>query len=195
MPWYVVAAWFGYGVFNFFTFKLLTYNPRTKYLWLMVGIAGITDVLMEELLLHIGIFTYYGNQPLIIFGEYPWWWLPCNSVGVFLAAAIAYRYRKHLQGWRALSMFLITPASVGAVYGFVALPSWIAVNGQLPWLPTQLLGLLTFALGVVVFAFILGVILKRPPFQPDYIPPLDDEDDPVERLSAGTATSSAHRRA
>ncbi|WP_211177145.1 hypothetical protein [Pseudonocardia acidicola] len=170
MPWWIVAGWFGYGAFNFFTFKVLLSNPRTKVLWLMWGGAAAGDVVFEEILLATGVYHYYGNQPLMITPQLPWWWIPCNSVGVFLAASIAYRYREQMRGWKALGMIVVTPMSVGAVYGFIALPSWIATNSTLPWLPTQLLGLLTIALGVVAYCLILHNVLGRPPFAMDFVP-------------------------
>lgn len=172
MPWWIIAGWFGYGAFNFFTFKVLMANPTTKMLWVMWGGAAVGDVFFEEILLHMGVYHYYGNQPLIVISQLPWWWIPCNSVGVFLAAAIAYRYRDKMRGWRSLGMLFITPMSVGAVYGFIALPSWIAVNANLPWLPTQLLGLVTIALGFAVYMFILDVVLERSPFKLNYRPPV-----------------------
>ncbi|WP_252189727.1 MULTISPECIES: hypothetical protein [unclassified Rhodococcus (in: high G+C Gram-positive bacteria)] len=170
MPWWIVAGWFGYGAFMIFIYKLLESNPRTKTIWLMWAGAAASSVIFEEILLNMGVYHYYGNQPLIILTQLPWWWIPCNSVGVFLAAAIAYRYRERLRGWKSVSMLLITPLSVTAVYGFIAMPSWIAVNGNYPWLPTQLLGMLTIALGVAVFAFILETVLGRHPFRPNYVP-------------------------
>jgi hypothetical protein len=175
MPWWIVAGWFGYGAFNYFIFKLLMANPRTKTLWMMLGAAAIGDVVFEEILLSLGVYHYYGNQPLIVIAALPWWWIPCNSIGVFLAAALAYRYRESLRGWRSLSMFFITPLSVGAVYGFIALPSWVAVNGHYSWLPTQLLGLLTIVLGIAVFMFILEAVLGRPPLKLNYRPPVSAE--------------------
>jgi hypothetical protein len=67
-------------------------------------------------------------------------------------------------------MIVITPISVMGVYGFIAMPSFIAVNGTYPWLLTQVLGLMTIALGVVVFAVILHVVLERRPFDLGYAP-------------------------
>ncbi|MFI7194010.1 hypothetical protein ACIBQ0_30135 [Nocardia nova] len=170
MPWWIVAGWFGYGVFSFSIFALLNSKPTTRTLWLMFGAAAAGDVVFEEILLKFGVYHYYGNQPLILISQLPWWWIPCNSVGVFLAAALAHRFQSTLQGWRSLLMLVITPLSVSTVYGSIALPSWIAVNGDYPWLPTQLLGLLTIGLGVLVFALILQLVLGRDPLDVAYAP-------------------------
>jgi hypothetical protein len=171
MPWWIIAAWFGYGALNLLTFKVLMSNPKTKALWGMLGVAALGDIVLEETLLSLGVYHYYGNQPLVVIATLGWWWIPCTSVGVFLAASIAYRYRERMQGWRGLGMFVISPASVGAVYGFIALPSWIAVNGDYSWLTTQLLGLVTLVLGFAVFTFILHAVLGRSPLQMDHRSP------------------------
>ena len=110
------------------------------------------------------MYLYYGNQPLIVLWKLPWWWTPCNAGGIFLAASIAYRLRHELTGWRGLAMFAITPASMGAVYGFIALPAWIVVNSDYGWWVTQLAGLATIALGLGLVALILRVVLDRDPF-------------------------------
>lgn len=170
MPWWIVAGWFGYGVFLFATFELLLSRPTTRAIWGMFGVAVAGDVVFEEILLKFDVYHYYGNQPLILLWELPWWWVAANPAGVFLAAAIGYRYRERLQGARSLAMLVITPLSVSAVYGAVALPSWIAVNDDFPWLVRESLGLATLALGFVVFTLILRLVLGRAPFDMNYVP-------------------------
>lgn len=133
------------------------------------------DVIFEEILLKFDTYHYYGSQPLVILWELPWWWLACNPAGVLLGAAFAYRYRDRLQGWRSLAMVVIMPMSVATVYGATALPSWIAVNADYPWPVTDLLGLLTLALGFVTFLLIVRFVLNRDPFDLDYAPSGDDE--------------------
>jgi hypothetical protein len=170
MPVWIVAGWFGYGVFSVLTFALLNARPTTRTLWLALGGAVLGDVVFEETLLQFGVYHYYGNQPLVLVAQLPWWWIPCNSVGVTLAGAIAYRFRHRLRGWGALAMVFVTPMSVTGIYGFIALPSWIATNGHYPWLITQVLGLITIVLGVFAFTGVLKLVLNRDPFDLDYKP-------------------------
>ncbi|MGQ4599620.1 hypothetical protein [Nocardia sp. R6R-6] len=197
MPWWIVAGWFGYGVFSFSIYALLTTRPTTRILWLTLGAAAVGDVVFEELLLKFDVYHYYGNQPLVLVSELPWWWIPCNSVGVFLAASLAYRFRSSLQGWRALLMLIITPMSVATVYGAIALPSWIAVNSDYPWLPTQLLGLVTIALGIAVYALILQLVLGRKPFELGHAPNAEQEivDDVGQMDEQGLASTADAGRA
>jgi hypothetical protein len=170
MPVWIIAGWFGYGVFAVLTYALLESRPSTRILWYAWGFTLLGDVVFEEVLLKFDVYHYYGNQPLVLFAELPWWWIPCNSVGVMLAASIAYRLRDRMRGFAALSMVLLTPMSVTGVYGLIALPSWIAVNADYPWLLTQSLGLLTMALGVAAFAGVLKFVLNRDPLDFAYRP-------------------------
>lgn len=170
MPVWIIMGWFGYGIFAYFAYMMLLRRPSTKELWLFWGAALAGDVVFEELLLQLDVYHYYGNHPLVLIDELPWWWLPCNSIGVILAASIAYRLRHELTGFKALAPLIITPMSVPLVYGAVGMPGWIAVNSDLPWLPTQLLGMLTLVLGVFAFMAVLRFVLNRKPLDLDYVP-------------------------
>lgn len=166
MGWFIVAGWFGFGsLFMYTSYKIFEQRLSTKAVWLAFLAAGVGAVVFEEILQNMGgMYLYYGNQPLIVLWKLPWWWIPCNAGGVFLAAAIAYRLRNELRGWRGVAMFAITPASMGGVYGAIALPSWIVVNGQYNWWITQLGGLATIALGIGCVALIIKLVLGRDPF-------------------------------
>jgi len=161
-PW--IPIWFAFGGLMQINLQLLANNTRTRTLWCFWLFMMLVDLIAEEILLPMGVYRYYGNQPLIVLGMFPWWWMPANSVGVFLATALAYRYRDLLVGWKVLAVLCLTPMSVGAVYGFIAFPSWVAINADYGWLITQLLGLLTMLFGLVAFCIILEMVLGRDPF-------------------------------
>lgn len=188
MPVWIFMGWFGYGIFCFGTYAFLESRPSTRMLWYAWGAAILGDIVFEEVLLKFDVYHYYGNQPLVLISELHWWWIPCNSVGVILAASLAYRFRAKLQGPRGLVMLVVTPMSVTAVYGFIALPSWVATNGDYGWLPTQLLGLLTLVLGVFAFMGVLRMVLNRDPFDLDYVP--TEEGEFADSASARAATGT-----
>ncbi|MEY4371703.1 MAG: hypothetical protein RL219_472 [Actinomycetota bacterium] len=166
MGTFIIAGWFGFGsLFMYTIYKVFERGLSTRGIWLAFLAAGIGSIVFEEILQNLGgMYLYYGNQPLIVLWKLPWWWMPCNAGGVFLAAAIAYRLRDSLRGWRGLAMLVITPASMGGVYGFIALPSWIVVNGKYNWWVTQLGGVATLVLGVVCVALIIRLVLNRDPW-------------------------------
>lgn len=163
---FIIAGWFGFGsLFMYLTYKVVDAGLSTKTIWQCFLGACVGATVFEEILQNMGgMYLYYGNQPLIVLWKLPWWWTPCNAGGVFLAAALAWRFRSELTGWRGLAMLAITPASVGGVYGFIALPSWIVVNARYNWWITQAGGLATIALGLVTVAGIIKLVLGRDPF-------------------------------
>lgn len=176
MGWFIVAGWFSYGPFLYLIVNLLQSRPKTKAVWALWGAAAVWTIPVEELIINYGgCYRYYGNQPLILISKLPWWWIPCNSIGVFLAAAITYRLWDRLQGWRSLVTFFITPMSVTAVYGAIGLPAMIVTNGDYPWLVTQLCGVLTVVLGIFVLAAILKFVLGRNPFDMESVSVFDEQ--------------------
>lgn len=177
-PW--IPIWFGYGSLMQIQLELLHKKTATKNLWWFLGLMMGSDLIIEEILLPMGVYHYYGNQPLIVLNMFPWWWMATNSVGVFLATALAYRFRRTLVGWKVLAVFFITPMSVGGVYGFIAFPAWVAVNGVWGWLVTQLLGLLTMCFGFALFCIILQLVLERDPFEMKGTGNYGDEEVPAE---------------
>jgi hypothetical protein len=166
MGWFIVAGWFGFAsLFMYMTYKFFERRATPKAIWLAFLAAAIGSIVFEEILQNLGgMYVYYGNQPLIVLWKLPWWWPPCNAGGVFLAAAIAYRLRQQLHGWRGAAMLVITPASMGGVYGFIALPAFIAVNADYNWWVTQILGLATIGLGIVIIALTIALVLGKDPF-------------------------------
>jgi hypothetical protein len=175
MPVWILSGWFGYGINAVVTYWILTLRPSTRALWYLWVFTAGSSIVFEEILLSLDVYHYYGNQPLVIITQLPWWWAPCNSVGIMLAEAIAYRFRSNLRGLGALAMLVVTPMAVTGIYGFIALPSWIAVNADYPWLLTQVLGLTTIVFGVFAFMGVLKLVLNRKPFALDYKPSEDEE--------------------
>lgn len=167
MGWFILAGWFGAGAYGVAMLKILQTRPTAKQVWLVLLGTGLSYTIFEELLVTSGgIYHYYGNQPMW-WHSLPLWWTPCNVIGcAFLPAAFAYRFSPMLRGWRASVMLIVVPACVAGAYAFIAMPSWIVVNGDYPWLVTQLAGLATWALGIGMIAVIMNVFLGYRPFDP-----------------------------
>jgi hypothetical protein len=169
MSLFSLSAWAGFGAsmtcIPFLMIrKVIQERKPTSWLWLTFIIAGLVDVGFEEIMLNMhGLYVYYGNQPLILLNKFPWYYTTLNGGGLFLAAALAYRYRTQLPGWKSLLILLLVPMCEGANYGFTAMPAWIVVNGQYGWLTTQAGGLLTVLLCFAVMAGTFQLVLQRNP--------------------------------
>lgn len=165
MSFIPVSAWISFGAcLTYSCFAVISGRPKTKWLWCVFLLAGLLDWAFEEPLLAIGgSYVYYGNQPLILL-RFPWWWALMNAGGLFLPAAIAFRYRESLRGPGALVMFFVTPAAFMAFYGFCSWPTFCVINGHFPWLITQLSGVFGLAVATIATAGTIHLVLRRNPF-------------------------------
>ena len=150
MGWFIVAGWFGYGaLFAYLTYKVLEARVSTRD-----ALAGLLRCLHRRDRLRGDPPEPRRHVPLLR--------QPAAHRAVEAAVVVdAVQRRRHLPGrvdrlpapqraaraGAGLAMFAITPASMGAVYGFIALPSWIVVNGDYGWWVTQVAGLATIAFG------------------------------------------------
>ena len=167
MGWFIVAGWFGFGsLFMYTSFKVFQLRLSTRAIWLAFFGACLGATVFEEILQNMGgMYVYYAQ--------------PAADRAVEAAVVVDARATRpvsssrrpsptdcatQLRGWRGLAMFAITPAAMGAAYGFIALPSWIVVNGDYSWWVTQLGGLASIALGLVAVALIIRLVLDRDPF-------------------------------
>lgn len=68
-----IPIWFGYGALMQTGLQLLHKRSTTRTLWWFLGFMMLSDLVVEEILLPMGVYHYYGNQPLIVLNMFPWW--------------------------------------------------------------------------------------------------------------------------
>jgi hypothetical protein len=161
IPWWVVInypAYFGVLVSaNYLAFaKGIT--MRGVWLWFLVPLAA--DAIQEELMMMTNLYYYYGQQPLILIHKLPFWWVPCNAMGVFLIASVLAFMGSSLRGWKLLLVPAIMPVTYVTAFAIVGLPSIISIHTMnVPGFISNLAGLSAFVLaGLVVYgiAHVLG---------------------------------------
>lgn len=166
MGWFLISAWSAYGgLFALASYKVFS-KPHlsNKFIWFGLAIVCAGQTVFEETLgLFNGIYYYYGNQPLTPFTQFPWWMMMATSGGVCLLSALVYRFNASLQGWKAIAIIVMAPFTFCGFMGLISLPAWIALNSELPWLVTQVLGLMTIAAGLIAFAIVMKLVLQREP--------------------------------
>ena len=164
---YVGIIWWSFGaVLSCTIFAALMRNVRTGTLWILLGLAGLFDFILEETMLQYGgIYTYYGHQPLVLFKLFPCWWLFCNVSGIFLGIAISYRYRAWFAGWRSVFLLPILPFCYIGPQVLAAMPTIYVVQADHPPLTTQLCGILTCCIAIVQTGVMMDVVLQRDPLK------------------------------
>lgn len=107
----------------------------------------------EFVAIKTGLYSYYGTQPLTVFG-YPAWWPAVNlAIPVFAATVISLLPSGMSTKKRGIAIATIIPISVGAVHGGAAWPAWL-VNGSPNVQPALVQGA-----GLLVWAFGIAVVL------------------------------------
>ncbi|EMB4337286.1 hypothetical protein I5462_12715 [Citrobacter freundii] len=163
--YYVAVMWWAFGtVLGYIFYKGLLKNVTTGGLWIAFGLSGLADIIMEELLLRYGgIYTYFGHQPLVLLGNFPWWWLFVNVSAIYMSVAIAYRYREWFNGWKSIFILALMPLCYIGGFAFAGLPAIFVIQGDFSPLVTQLAGILSCILGLIQAGGIMYLILGRNP--------------------------------
>lgn len=167
MPWWIVAVYFAYwGAQGGLLYWLMQRGMTMKTMRWLILIPIVGDILIEELALPSGLYIYDGQQPLILLNSLPFWWVPCNSIGLLLAIALVSVCAPHLKGLKLLLIPLLLP--MGQLMGYVAvgLPSFVVINtAGVPNAIVQAGGIATWLLGLLVFHAISLVIATDSPLR------------------------------
>lgn len=165
--YYVIPMWWAFGaVLGYIFYGALLRKVTTGTLWAAFALSGIADIIIEETLLRYGgIYTYFGHQPLVLLGHFPWWWLFANVSALYLSVAIAYRFRDWFNGWRSILILALMPLCYIGGFAFSGLPTIYAIQGNFPPVVTQLAGVCTCILALVQTGGIMYLILGRNPLE------------------------------
>lgn len=152
---------------------------------ILLGLATIEGLncLLELPPLKQDLYTYYGEQPLRIAGEFPAVWLVFNCVGSFLAACIIFKALPYLKGPRMLLVVLIPPVSQHAAF-WLGVPYVAAINSDVSHGVMTVAALVTISLGALVVYLLTDLVAVRGEPRAESRPPLDvpESADPVPAL-------------
>jgi hypothetical protein len=161
--YYTIAMWWPFGaLLGYILYAALMRNVTNGALWIAFALSGLADIMFEETLLRYGgIYTYFGHQPLVLLGHFPWWWLFANVSALYLSVAIAYRFRDWFNGWKSVLILALMPLCYIGGFAFSGLPTIYAIQGDFPPLVTQIAGISTCILAAVQTAGVFYLVLGR----------------------------------
>ena len=140
---FLAYAWF-LGGMSFLVYDRMTKGITTKGLWKLYGILVVVECILEIPGLNIGAFTYYGNQPFVLF-KFPVWWAFVNAAAPMVAGAMVYRMLPYIKPvLRPVTIYSVCLSNT-LVMGGSAMPLFFALNTQASLLVTHLVGTLTIA--------------------------------------------------
>jgi hypothetical protein len=144
--WYIGGQ--GFLVYHLVTRRGLARGRRV--LWLCFGLSMVTDFVLEEPGMALGVYQYYGPQALKPL-HLPLFWLAANSAIPVVLGVVLYLLRPRLTRWKALLIVPAGPIVAGGVWGATLFPVANAQNAATP-LPMpliQLAGIATVSLAVL----------------------------------------------
>jgi hypothetical protein len=170
--YYVGVMWWAFGaILGDLLYAILLREVKTGTLWICLGLSGLADIILEEILLNYGgIYTYFGHQPLVLITKFPWWWLFSNVSSLFLSISLAYRYREWFNGWRSVFILALMPFCYIGAFTLSAMPTIFAIQGDFSPVVTQLGGILTCIISLIQTGAMMHLILNREPFAFDEAP-------------------------
>jgi hypothetical protein len=167
MPVWIVMVYFAFfGAQGTLCYYQMQKGITMRQLRFLALLPMVADMVIEEIALPTGLYMYMGNQPLILLKSVPFWWLPCNSLGMMLGIALAYLMAPHLKGLKSLLLLVVLPIADLIGYVAIGLPSFIVINtAGVPWWLMQLGGIATYGLAFVLLEFIARLVATDSPWR------------------------------
>lgn len=170
--YYVGVMWWAFGaILGYLLIAVLLREVKTGTLWICLGLSGLADIILEEILLgYGGIYMYFGHQPLVLISRFPWWWLFSNVSSLFLSVSLAYRYRGWFTGWRSVFVLALMPFCYIGAFTLSAMPAIFVIQGDFSPIVTQLGGILTCIISLIQTGAMMHLILDRDPLDFGHAP-------------------------
>ncbi|MDI3258133.1 MAG: hypothetical protein QJR02_00185 [Sinobacteraceae bacterium] len=153
VPTYMVPVYAWYvGGQAFLAYRLYRKGLSRRGVFGLYAAFAAVNVLLEMPGLNLPqpLYSYYGDQPLVVL-RFPLWWTFCNALMPMMIAGVAYIGEPLLQGARRLLLVPLVWMTAAATNALVAAPIWVALNAEgtnLAW--THLAAAVSFGMGLMV---------------------------------------------
>jgi hypothetical protein len=155
-----VYSWFvgGQGYLFYRIFERGIDRRRLFQLWVLVFFVNVA---LESPGILADVYTYYGKQPMNIWG-WPLWWGFVNALMPMVAGTLIFKLRPHLSGvWTALAVIAAIPMADGIANAATAWPVIAALNTNVGYAGTWVASFITLGLSLFV-VWMIGLLVARP---------------------------------
>jgi hypothetical protein len=155
-----VYSWFvGGQAYLFYTlFQKGIDRRRLFQLW---GLVFLVNICLESPGILTNVYTYYGKQPMDIWG-FPLWWGFVNPLMPMIAAVLIFRLKPYLNAWQlAVATIFILPCADGVANAFAAWPVIAALNTDGGYVGTWIASFITLGLAAFV-VWIISLLVAQP---------------------------------
>jgi hypothetical protein len=155
-----VYSWFvgGQGYLFYRIFERGIDRRRLFQLW---GVVFLVNVALETPGIASHVYTYYGKQPMDLWG-FPLWWGFVNPLMPIIAGALIFRLKPHLSVPRLmLATVAIIPMADGIANAAAAWPVIAALNTDVGYAGTWIASFVTLGLALFV-VWLVGLLVAVP---------------------------------
>ena len=156
-----VYSWFVGGQAYLF-YRLFENGIDRRRLFQLWGLIFLVNICLETPGIATDVYTYYGKQPMDIWG-FPLWWGIINPLMPMVAATMIYKLKPYLTEWWALAAatIIILPGADGVANAFVGWPVITALNTDVGYVGTWVASFITLAIGAFT-VYMISLLVARP---------------------------------
>ncbi len=149
VPLYVVMGYaFYFGGLSYIAYRAMVAGKSMNWFWGFFVFDWLADLALQATGSALGLYQYYGPQPLLIF-DVPAWWFTIDSAMPVIAGGTVYLMRHHLTGWRPLVIIPLVPGLYAGINGAAGWPVFAALNSDPATWVTWTAGIATMALALL----------------------------------------------
>lgn len=161
VPWWVAIGYTWYlGGMPFVVYNAIGKGATKQSLLRLAVAIGISDIVLETVGINMGVYCYYGNQPLKVLGM-PWWWAINGATSTIGMGIIFDKVRNELVGFRSLLIIPLLPSLYMMIVAFIAWPIWISLNSNANLIWAHVAALYTVVMTYILFRVYFATIDLR----------------------------------
>ncbi|HEV3056436.1 MAG TPA: hypothetical protein VGX45_17370 [Solirubrobacteraceae bacterium] len=155
-----VYSWFVGGQ-GYLFYRIFDRGIDRRRLFQLYGLVMLVNVALESPGVLTNVYTYYGKQPMDIWGL-PLWWVIINPLMPMIAGAAIYKLKPLLTTPQLIvAVIAIIPCADGAANAIVGWPVIAALNTNVGYAGTWVASFITLGLGLSV-AWLMSLLVARP---------------------------------
>jgi hypothetical protein len=156
-----VYSWFVGGQAYLF-YRLFERGITRRQLFQLWGLVFLVNIALETPGIATNVYTYYGKQPMDIWG-FPLWWGIINPLMPMTAATMIYKLKPYLTEWWALAaaVIIIIPGADGVANAFVGWPVITALNTDVGSTGSWVASFITLGIGAFT-VYMISLLVEHP---------------------------------
>jgi hypothetical protein len=155
-----VYSWFVGGQ-GYLFYRIFERGIDRRRLFQLYGLVVLVNIALESPGIAANVYTYYGKQPMDLWG-FPLWWGIINPLMPMIAGTAIYKLKPLLTTPQlVLATIAIIPCADGAANAIVGWPVIAALNTNVGYAGTWVASFITLGLGLSV-AWLVSLLVARP---------------------------------